>query len=176
MKTENRNEIEQTGPLDLDEIKRFSHQQERQEELNRKQKRKHEMQAKDVKEHPFKLSRLKKSFKYAFQGVGYCLSTQPNMRIHFIIGFIAILMGFFFHISQGEWLALVLVIGFVIILEFINTAIESLVDLYSSDFSFLARVSKDVGAATVLVMAIVSVIVGLIIFLPKILIFIGIIK
>lgn len=163
------NDLEQTGPLDVEQIKILTQEQQRQEELNKKQKKKHEMTVSDIRSHPFNLKRLFRSFKYAFQGVAYCLETQPNMRIHFIIGFIAVLLGIFFKISESEWLALVLVIGFVIILEFINTAIESLVDLYSADFSYLARIAKDVGAATVLVMAVISVIVGIIIFLPRIL-------
>lgn len=168
MDSNSEEKLDQTGPLNVDEIKELSHLQTIQEQLNRKQKRKHELKKEDVKNQPIQIKRLVKSFKYAFQGIGYVLRTQPNMKIHFIIGTIAVILGFFFHISESEWLSLVLVIGFVIILEFINTAIESLVDLYSESFSFLAKVSKDVGAATVLVMAIISIVVGLIIFLPKI--------
>lgn len=164
--------LDQTGPLDIEEIRILSNTFIEQEKKNRNQKRKHELRKEDVKNEPIQLKRLVKSFKYAFEGVKYVLKTQPNMKIHFIVGFIAILLGIFFNISEGEWLSLVLVIGFVIILEFINTAIESLVDLYTERFNFLAKVSKDVGAATVLVMAIISVIVGLIIFLPKIILLI----
>lgn len=159
---------EATGPIDVEKIRSLRKDQDKRQELDRKQKRKHEMKTAEVKNEPIKFSRLANSFKYAFQGVMYVLKTQPNMKIHFTIALIAIILGFLFKIREAEWLALVLVIGFVIILEFINTAIETLVDLYTADFSFLAKVSKDVGAATVFVMAVISVVVGIIIFLPKI--------
>lgn len=87
---------------------------------------------------------------------------------------LAVIMGFIFHISAAEWLSVILVIGLVIMLEVINTAIETLVDLYTEDFSFLAGISKDLGATTVLIMAITSIVVGLVVFLPKILALFGI--
>jgi diacylglycerol kinase len=115
------------------------------------------------------VKRLRKSFHYAFEGLGYVIKTQPNMRIHSVMALIAIALGFIFHVSHAEWLALVLVIGFVMILEVINTAVETLVDLYTEEFNHLAKIAKDTAAAAVLCMAIVSVIVGVIIFAPKVL-------
>lgn len=112
--------------------------------------------------------RLTRSFKYAFSGIKYVLRTQPNMKVHSFAGIIAVMGGFFFNISESEWLALVIVIGFVMILEVVNTAVETLVDLYTEEFHHLAKISKDTAAGAVMLMAIVSVIVGLIIFLPKI--------
>lgn len=114
------------------------------------------------------LRRLMRSFGYALQGIKYVLKTQPNMKIHSIAGVLAILAGFYFKISANEWLALVIVIGFVLILEVVNTAVETLVDLYTEEYHKLAKVSKDTAAGAVLLMAIVSVVVGIIIFLPKI--------
>lgn len=114
------------------------------------------------------MRRLRRSFHYAFEGVFYVLRTQPNMKIHAVMGTLAVLMGFFFHVSEGEWLALVIVIGFVMILEVVNTAIEALVDLYTEEYHELAKASKDTAAGAVLLMAMVSVLVGAIIFLPKI--------
>ena len=112
--------------------------------------------------------RLTSSFKYAFEGVLYVLKTQPNMKIHFAVGLLAVIAGFFFRLSACEWLALVIVIGFVMILEVVNTAVETLVDLYTEEYHHLAKISKDTAAGAVLLMAIVSVVVGLIIFLPKV--------
>ena len=100
--------------------------------------------------------RLTSSFGYAFEGIKYVLKTQPNMKIHSV------------KLSEAEWLAIVIVIGFVLILEVVNTAVETLVDLYTEEYHHLAKVSKDTAAGAVLLMAIVSVVVGLIIFLPKI--------
>lgn len=112
--------------------------------------------------------RLRSSFHYAIEGVKYVLKTQPNMKIHTCVGTLAVLAGFFFHISQAEWLALVIVIGFVLILEVVNTAVETLVDLYTEEYHELAKASKDTAAGAVLLMAVVSVVVGLIIFGPKV--------
>lgn len=117
------------------------------------------------------MGRLRKSFHYAFEGVSYVIRTQPNMKIHCIAAAIAVFLGFFFHLSEAEWLAVVLVIGFVMILEVINTAIETLVDLYTEDFHVLAKISKDTAAGAVLLMAILSVVVGCIVYLPKIYVF-----
>ncbi|WP_414731971.1 diacylglycerol kinase family protein [Acetobacterium carbinolicum] len=112
--------------------------------------------------------KLKKSFSFAVEGILYTLKTQPNMRIHFGVGFITIAFGFVFQIENYEWLSLVIMIGFVFILEIINTAIETLVDLYTEEYHHLAKVAKDTAAGAVMVAAIMSVCVGLIIFLPKI--------
>jgi len=90
------------------------------------------------------------------------------MRIHLGVGFLAVVFGFIFRIENYEWLALVIVIGFVFILEIINTAIETLVDLYTEEYHHLAKVAKDTAAGAVMVAAIMSVCVGLMIFLPKI--------
>lgn len=90
------------------------------------------------------------------------------MRIHFGVGFLTVAFGFIFKIENYEWLTLVIVIGFVFILEIINTAIETLVDLYTEEYHHLAKVAKDTAAGAVMVAAIMSVCVGLIIFLPKI--------
>lgn len=112
--------------------------------------------------------KLKKSFSFAVEGILYTLKTQPNMRIHFGVGLITIAFGFVFQIESYEWLSLVIMIGFVFILEIINTAIETLVDLYTEEYHHLAKVAKDTAAGAVMVAAIMSVCVGLIIFLPKI--------
>lgn len=114
------------------------------------------------------MQRLLRSFSYAAQGIRYVLKTQPNMRIHVTIGSLAVIAGFFFHITVPEWLAMVIVIGFVMILEVVNTAVETLVDLYTDEFNQLAKISKDTAAGAVMLMAIVSVVVGLIIFLPRV--------
>ena len=112
--------------------------------------------------------KLTKSFSYAIDGIIYTIKSQPNMRIHLGVGSITIAAGIAFKIASYEWLALVIVIFFVFILEILNTAIETLVDLYTEDYHHLAKVAKDTAAGAVMVAAIMSVCVGLIIFLPKI--------
>jgi diacylglycerol kinase (ATP) len=106
------------------------------------------------------------SFRYAFSGMWHVLRTQPNVRIHGSATICAIALGLWLGLSYVEWAILVLTIGFVWTVEFINTALEAVVDLASPDIHPLAKVGKDVGAAAVLVAAIMSVIVGLLILGP----------
>ncbi len=157
-----------TGPIDSKQIREMTEAVRRTTKLSAKQKEKHERTVAYVENEPIKFKRLVKSFHFAVQGFIYVWRTQPNMKIHTIVAALAILFGFLFHISAPEWLVIILVIGLVVMLEVINTAIETLVDLYTEDFSFLAGVSKDLGATTVLIMAVTAVIVGCVIFLPKI--------
>lgn len=112
--------------------------------------------------------KLTKSFSFAIAGIKYTLKTQPNMRTHFGVGAVAVAAGIIFRISSPEWLALVIVISFIFILELVNTAIETLVDLYTEEYHHLAKIAKDTAAGAVMVAAIMSICVGLIIFLPKI--------
>ncbi len=112
--------------------------------------------------------KLRKSFFFAIQGISYTLRSQPNMRIHLWLALLAVLAGFVFHIAAEEWLALIIVISFVFILEILNTAIETLVDLYTEEYHHLAKIAKDTAAGAVMVAAIMSIMVGLVIFLPKI--------
>ncbi|MCM3387970.1 diacylglycerol kinase family protein [Ureibacillus chungkukjangi] len=110
--------------------------------------------------------RLLKSFGYAFYGIWTALREQ-NMRIHFISALIVIIAALLTGLTIGEWLIIIMAITLVIGTEMINTAIETLVDLASPDIHPLAKQAKDVAAGAVLVFAIASVIIGLLIFLPK---------
>ena len=109
-----------------------------------------------------------KSFGYAFQGIKASLKKEPNLRIHVAIGIIALLLGFILKLSRLEWLLLAFIIFYVVTLELLNTVIESVVNLVSPEVKESARVAKDISAAVVLVSAILSIVVGLILFLPKI--------
>ena len=107
------------------------------------------------------------SFHYAFAGVRYLLWTQRNAKIHTAIGLSAVRMAIVLGIDRYEWLALLLTITIVIAAEGVNTALEAVVDLVSPEYHPLAKVAKDVGAGTVLITAFASVIVGMVLFLPR---------
>ncbi len=109
------------------------------------------------------------SFKYAFNGIAYVIKTQANMQIHFFLTIIVIIAGFYFKISTVEWLFLLLTIALVLVSETINTAIEEIVNFISPEYNKKAGIIKDLSAAFVLLAAIFAVIVGILIFLPKIL-------
>jgi diacylglycerol kinase (ATP) len=108
------------------------------------------------------------SFGYAFAGLGYLFRTQRNAQIHAAITLVVLLAGAVLGIGQTEWLALVVMIALVLAAEGINTAIEAVVDLASPQRHPLAKIAKDVAAGTVLLCAIFAVIVGMIVFLPRI--------
>ncbi len=110
-----------------------------------------------------------KSFGYALNGLKGIILQERNFKIQLLIGTLAVILGFVLNLSLPEWLDLVIVITLVLIFELINTSIEEMVDLVSPEVQEKARIAKDVAAGTVLVAAIGSVIVGTMLFLPKIL-------
>ncbi len=108
------------------------------------------------------------SFKHAWDGFVFVLVTQKNAWIHLFFTIVVIIAGLVLKINLVSWLAITISIGLVWSMEIVNTAIEALVDLVSPQFHPTARIAKDAGAAAVLVTAFISVIVGLIVFLPAI--------
>lgn len=108
------------------------------------------------------------SFKYALNGLLLAFKEEPNLRIHFIIAFLVIILGFFLTITRFEWLVILTLIGLVIGLELTNTALETIVDSFTEDDHPAAKKAKDVSAAAVFVVSIVAAFVGLIIFVPYI--------
>lgn len=121
----------------------------------------------------FSKKRLVNSFKYAFTGIKTAYLSEQNLRIHTFIAVLVIICGFLLRISYIEWLVCLILVGLVLMAEFFNTSIEYVVDLVSPDFHPLAKMAKDTASAGVLMMAIVSSIIGMIIFIPKILFVIG---
>ncbi len=107
-----------------------------------------------------------KSFQYAFEGWGYVLRTQHNAWIHAVISLGVISLGLWLRLPARDWAVLILAITAVWIAEFMNTALEALVDMSASEFHPLAKVAKDVAAAAVLVGAMGAVLVGLLILGP----------
>ena len=107
-----------------------------------------------------------KSFQYAFEGWWFVLRTQHNAWIHAVISIAVFGAAFWLGVAPQEWAILVLTISAVWMAEFMNTAIEAVVDMNMPEFHPLAKVAKDVAAAAVLVGAIGAVIIGLIILGP----------
>ena len=114
-------------------------------------------------------SNLLKSFKYAFSGISYVLKTSRNFKIQLIFAVTSLMIGFLLQISQSNYVILIATIMSVLILEILNTSIESIVDLVvKKEFSSLAKISKDTSAGAVLLASINSVIIAVYIFVPKI--------
>ena len=114
----------------------------------------------------FNIRRRILSFKYALQGIRWAFSSQPNIWIHLIITICVIILGLFFNVKHHEWIVLIFCITLVFAVEFINTAIEWLVDSIYKEKNAIAGKIKDVAAAAVLVVAIGVAIIGIIIFYP----------
>ena len=114
-------------------------------------------------------SNVLKSFKYAFSGISYVLKTSRNFKIQLIFAVSILMIGFLLQISQTNYVILIATIMSVLILEILNTSIESVVDLVvKKEFSSLAKISKDTSAGAVLLASINSVIIAVFIFVPKI--------
>jgi undecaprenol kinase len=94
---------------------------------------------------------------------------ERNMRIHVVISIAVVIIGLMVDLTPIEWLFILFAIGGVITLELLNTALERIVDLVTEDCHPLAKQAKDISAGAVFIYALLSVIVGIIIFLPKIL-------
>jgi diacylglycerol kinase (ATP) len=106
------------------------------------------------------------AFGHAFRGWGHVLKTQHNAWIHSLIASIVITLGLWLGLPPSDWAILVLTIAMVFSAEFINTAIEAVVDLASPVHHPLAKVGKDVGAGAVLVAALAAIVIGLLILGP----------
>jgi diacylglycerol kinase (ATP) len=109
------------------------------------------------------------SVGFALKGLKYAFTSQQNFRIQTSIALIAIALGLYFNLSASEWHWIMLCIAMVLVMELFNTGIETLTDLVSPGYNKLAGHVKDISAAGVLIMAIFTLITGIIIFLPKIL-------
>jgi undecaprenol kinase len=112
---------------------------------------------------------LWRSFSFAISGIQNAILNERNIRIHLIISIFVIGFSIFLSITKVEWLFVIFAIGGMLALELLNTAIERLVDLVTTEYHPLAKQAKDIAAGAVFLYAIFSVIVGFIIFIPRIL-------
>jgi diacylglycerol kinase len=111
-----------------------------------------------------------KSFKYASAGLKHAFTTQVNFQIQLCVGLLVLVLAFWLNFNRYEWLILILTIGFVLTGELLNTVVEVVVDLAVKEKLLPeAKIAKDVSAGAVLLISIVSVVVGLILFLPHLL-------
>lgn len=108
-------------------------------------------------------------FSFAWQGIVAVIKSEKNFQIHLIFALLVILISFYVKLNMIEWIIIVLTIGLVLLLEMINTIIEKLIDFVIPEIHPTAKLIKDIAAGAVLVSAIMAIIVGLIIFTPKIL-------
>lgn len=108
-----------------------------------------------------------RSFRHAFAGLRVLFREEHNAQVHLVITVVVIVAGVFFQVSMLEWIVVILTIGFVFVTEILNTAIEDTADFISPQRDNRIKRIKDLGAAAVLTAAITAVVVGILIFLPK---------
>jgi len=110
---------------------------------------------------------LVESFNAAIEGFVYVFKSQRNMRLHFLMGLFAVLLGVLLNFNYIELIVLCLTIAFVLFAEMFNTAVEYTVDLVSQEYHPLARIVKDIGAGAVLLSAMTAIVVGYILFASR---------
>lgn len=109
------------------------------------------------------------SFKYAFTGIWTALTTQLNLRIHFLVGSIVLLSSVYFQLNVTEILVLILTISLVMVTEMVNTALEFLADGVTLEHHEYIKHAKDVASGAVLLSSLFAALIAAIIFLPKML-------
>jgi Diacylglycerol kinase len=115
----------------------------------------------------FSLASRLSSFKYAFDGIFTMIKEEHNSRIHLFAAVLAILLGIFLGLNVIEWSLIIIIISLVFITELVNSAIEKIVDIIDPEMNPRIKIIKDFAAASVLISAIISVIIGGFIFIPK---------
>ena len=115
------------------------------------------------------MKKLINSFKYAIQGIFTSLKTEKNMKIHIFIMLLVIVAGIVLKISKLEWVICIILFSIVIAGELFNTAIETVVNMITTEKNEKAKIAKDVSAGAVFVLTIGAAIIGIMIFIPKIL-------
>jgi diacylglycerol kinase len=116
----------------------------------------------------FSIKRLKHSFFHASRGIVEAWNTQQNFRIHIYIAMCIIGFGVVFSLSLFEWILVIASIILVVVMELLNTSIEYFADLIKEEYNLKVRMIKDISAAAVLISVILSIFVGLAVFIPKI--------
>ncbi len=131
-----------------------------------------EVEKVDAKNHKYDAHNYLESQKYAITGLFLILKNERNFRIQLIASILVVILGLFLHISHADWVALFIVIALVLIAEAFNSVIEAVCDTISQDYRINIQYAKDVSAGAVFVSACVSIIAGVIIFVPYITTFI----
>lgn len=115
-----------------------------------------------------RLGRLVKSFTYAFKGLWKTFHEEQNLKIQLMTAIAVFLLAWYFRVSRFEWIALVALSGLVILVELVNSAVERVADVLKPRINSYVKEIKDIMAAAVMIASITAIIVGSLIFLPRI--------
>lgn len=111
--------------------------------------------------------KILKSIGYAFNGIKAGIYSEVNYRVQIVIALSTMAMGFLFQLTKTEWLLVLLSMGMVLCMELMNSALEKLCDVVHPEFHLQIKKIKDMAAGAVLTVSVTSIIIGIIIFLPK---------
>ena len=115
------------------------------------------------------LKRVLYSAKYSMDGLIYSYKNEKSLWIHAVVSICSIIAGFIFRISLGQWSIMLIALVVILAFELVNTAIEAIVDMVTLEFNPLAKIAKDCGSAATFVTSFIGIIIGCVIFIPKIL-------
>lgn len=107
------------------------------------------------------------SFRDAWTGLWYCISTQRNMRVHLVAAVMVLTVSWFMGLNRLELALIVFAVSFVLVAEMFNTALEKTVDLFTTTYHPVARLAKHIAAGAVFIAACNAVVIGIIVFLPR---------
>ena len=116
----------------------------------------------------FKVKDRIKSFGYAFRGIKLLIKGEHNAWIHILVTIVSVILGFYYKINTTEWFAIIISIGMVLMAETFNSSIEELADKVNPEQDIKIKNTKDLAAGAVLISAIMAIVIGSIIFVPKI--------
>ncbi|HIT37852.1 MAG TPA: diacylglycerol kinase [Candidatus Onthousia faecipullorum] len=122
----------------------------------------------DRKEKQFGFKRIFSSIKNSWNGLKAAYKNEQSVYIHLVCSIILLVLSFLLEISLTQWLIIIAIIGLTLVVELLNTAIESTVDLVTEEFHPLAKVAKDTASAAEFVLTLTSALIALMIFIPKI--------
>lgn len=108
------------------------------------------------------------SSKYSIEGLIYGYKNEMSLQLHGILSILAIILGILFKISLIQWGMLLISLGAILFIELLNTAIEAVVDMITIEFNPLAKIAKDCGSAAAYVATIIAIVIGCVIFIPKV--------
>ena len=114
------------------------------------------------------LKRILFSIKYSIDGLVYAYANEKSLLLHGILSTVLILLGLFFHISKTKWILILITLAVILAIELVNTAIEAVVDMYTTKFNPLAKIAKDCGSAATFVLVVVGAIISGSIYIPLI--------
>ncbi len=109
------------------------------------------------------------SFRFAIEGIRFAVTHNRNIRIHMVVAVLVVIFSYVFHISVFEAGLVSIMILLVIATEMLNTVVEEIVNMVTREYRIEAKIAKDVSAGTVLLTSLVSVVIGILVFLPHIL-------